>query len=175
MQVTCPMCSISFPSASGNTQTCPACMHAFELERKDKIPGALSLEVQGPLGEALGRFDLYELRQMIYAGQMTGKEVVREDGGDWEPVYERIELLQIFELMGIDLVAIRLSSQRVQGWRKDSSADEEKKRTSTKKKASLQSPEQNTEKSESEGLDSKKVAAYVAVALILCWVLFSLI
>jgi len=150
-------------------------MHAFELERKDKIPGAMSLEVQGPLGEALGRFDLYELRQMIYAGQMTGKEVVREEGSDWEPVYERVELLQIFELMGIDLVAIRLSSQRVQGWRKDSSADEKKKRTTPKKKASPQSPEQQIKKSESEGLDSKKVAAYVAVALILGWALFSLI
>ena len=132
----------------------------------------MSLEVQGPLGEALGRFDLYELRQQIYAGQLTGKEIVRSEGEDWQPIYELSELLQMFELMGIDLVAIRLSSQRVQGWRKDASATESKKREIKKKPSLSAASSQRNESEESEGVDTKKIAALAAVVLVVLWLLF---
>ena len=171
MQVVCPMCSISFPSSSGNIQTCPACMHSFELKQEQRLPSAMSLEVQGPLGEALGRFDLYELRQMIYAGQLTGKEVVRSEGTDWQPIYEVSELLQMFELVGIDLVAIQLSSQRVQGWRKDVSATE-KKRQPKKKPGSKEPLQQRIEAVNSEGLDPKKILALGALMLVFLWILW---
>ena len=147
-------------------------MHSFELEKKERIPGAMSLEVQGPLGEALGRFDLYELRQQIYAGQLTGKEIVRSEGEDWRPIYEISELLQMFELMGIDLVAIRLSSQRVQGWRKDASATESKKRKIKKKPSVSAASSQQNEPEEGDGIDAKKIAALGAGVLVVLWLLF---
>ena len=147
-------------------------MHSFELEKKERIPAALSLEVQGPLGEAMGRFDLYELRQQIYAGQLTGKEIVRSEGEDWKPIYEFSELLQMFELTGIDLVAIRLSSQRVQGWRKDVSANEGKKRDLKKKPSLSAASSQSNQPQKSEGVDPKKMAAMGAVVLVVLWLLW---
>ena len=149
-------------------------MHSFELEQEQKLPSAMSLEVQGPLGEALGRFDLYELRQKIYAGQLTGKEVVRSEGMDWQPIYEVSELLQMFELVGIDLVAIRLSSQRVQGWRKDVSATE-KNRQIKKKPGSNETFQQRKEAGNSEGLDLKKVSALGAVMLLVFWIVWGFV
>ena len=131
----------------------------------------MSLEVQGALGEALGRFDLYELRQKIYAGQLTGKEVVRSEGMDWQPIYEVSELLEMFELVGIDLVAIRLASQRVQGWRKDVSATE-KERQPKKKRGSKEPPQQRIEAGKSEDMDLKKVLAVGGVLLVILWILW---
>ena len=93
-------------------------MNAFELGSASTIPGSMNLELQGPSGEAKGVFDRYQLRQMIYAGKINGKEFIREAPGDWQPIYERTDFLAMFELIGLDLVKIQLSSQRIQGWRK---------------------------------------------------------
>jgi hypothetical protein len=122
MQVTCPACQSTFPGSSDQTQTCPACMNAFEVGSASKVPGSMKLELQGPSGEAKGFFDRYQLRQMIYAGKINGKEFIRESPGDWQPIYERADLLAMFGLVGLDLVKIQLSSQRIQGWRKSDSA-----------------------------------------------------
>jgi hypothetical protein len=122
MQVTCPDCQSQFPGSSGRTQTCPACMHAFELGGDSRLPGVMTLELQGANGEALGVFDRIQLRQMIYSGTLSGKEYIRQPPSDWQPIYERADLLDLFKLMGVDLVKIQLSTQRIQGWRKDESA-----------------------------------------------------
>jgi hypothetical protein len=97
-------------------------MNAFEVGSASKIPGSMNLELQGPSGEAKGVFDRYQLRQMIYAGKINGKEFIREAPGDWQPIYERSDLLAMFGLIGLDLVKIQLSSQRIQGWRKSDTA-----------------------------------------------------
>jgi len=124
MQVTCPACQSTFPGSSGRTQTCPACMHAFEVGGESHLPGVMTLELQGANGEALGFFDRMQLRQMIYAGTLTGKEYIRESPNDWQPIHERNDLLDMFELMGVDLVKIQLSTQKIQGWRKDESVQQ---------------------------------------------------
>ena len=133
MEVVCPSCNSSFPGIEGSLQTCPACMHSFELysETVDRVPDLMKIQLQGPLGEALGTFDLYQLKQQVYQGQLTGREFMRYPGGDWVPVYERPELESLFKLIGLDLVAIRLSSQKVKGWQKDESA----KTAASKRKA----------------------------------------
>lgn len=124
MEVRCPSCKSTFPGIDEVMQTCPACMHSFELviETGPVIPHMMKLQLQGPLGEALGTFDVYQLKQMIYAGSLKGRELLRVPGGEWVPVYDQPELLSVFELVGLDLVAIRLSAQKVRGWQKDQSA-----------------------------------------------------
>ena len=124
MEVVCPECSSSFPGLDGAMQTCPACMHSFEIEldTQDRIPDRMKIQLQGPLGEALGTYDIYQLKQRVYQGDLTGKEFMRYPGGDWRPVYEDSELESIFQLIGLDLVAIRLASQKVKGWQRDESA-----------------------------------------------------
>ncbi len=170
MQVSCPLCQSSFPGSSGNTQTCPACMHSFELEQGNRLPPMMALEVQGPLGEALGCFDVMALKQKIYAGELSGREVIRIPGEDWEPIYERPELTKLFELVGVDLVAIRLSSQRIQGWRKDASAQKAKKAANRKKVQKEQSIQKVVETPEKSGIDPKlwlAIAAGVALVALL--------
>ena len=149
MQVTCPNCQSTFPAGSGNTQTCPACMHSFDSSPEDGPPELMKLEIQGASGEALGSFDLYALRQMIYAGEVSGKELIRSPGEGWEPIYERPELISMFELVGVDVVSIRLASQKIQGWRKSDSAEKaarEKKAASQTRTRELELPSMNKAK-----------------------------
>lgn len=133
MEIVCPECSSTFPGIEGVLQTCPACMHSFELEPKtgDRIPDLMKIQLQGPLGEALGTHDIYQLKQQVYQGALTGREFMRFPGGEWVPVYEHPDLESLFELIGLDMVAIRLSSQKVKGWQKDDSA----KKVAAQKKA----------------------------------------
>lgn len=124
MEVLCPECSSRFPGLDGVMQTCPACMHSFELEleTEDRVPDLMKIQLQGPLGEALGLYDIYQLKQQVYEGALSGREFIRYPGGDWKPVYEQGELESLFQLTGVDLVAIRLSAQKVKGWQRDESA-----------------------------------------------------
>lgn len=124
MEIVCPECNSTFPGTEGVLQTCPACMHSFELELETRIrvPDLMKIQLQGPLGEALGTYDIYQLKQQVYQGALTGREFMRYPGGEWVPVYEHAELESLFELIGLDMVAIRLSSQKVKGWQKDDSA-----------------------------------------------------
>ena len=136
MEIVCPECNSTFPGTEGVLQTCPACMHSFELELETRIrvPDLMKIQLQGPLGEALGTYDIYQLKQQVYQGALTGKEFMRYPGGEWVPVYEHGDLESLFDLIGLDMVALRLSSQKVKGWQKDDSAvkavAEKKARTS---------------------------------------------
>jgi hypothetical protein len=175
MQVNCPACESSFPGSSGITQVCPACMHSFELGASSGVPSLMNLELQGAHGEAMGQFDFYQIRQMIYGGEVKGKEFIREPGGEWGPVYDRADLHGIFELVGIDLVKIRLSSQRIQGWRKDESAQESPKSSPRVRPQSTRQIRRDFSGKQSEGVDPKVWKALglgLLVFVILMWKLF---
>lgn len=176
MQVTCPNCQSVFPAGSGNTQTCPACMHSFDSSPDDGPPELMKLEIQGASGEALGSFDLYALREMIYAGKVSGKELIRSPGEGWEPIYERPELSSIFELVGVDVVAIRLASQKIQGWRKSDSAQQaarKRKAESQVRTRELELPSMNKAKPLVDAKMLKLVAVGGLVFFLLFWFFLS--
>ena len=175
MQVTCPACQSSFPGSSGLTQTCPACMHSFEFGGESGLPGIMALELQGANGESLGNFDRMQLRQMIYAGELTGKEYVREPPNDWQPIHERNDLLDMFEMMGVDLVKIQLSAQRIQGWRKDDSVKQPAGKHSKKSNIEAGAMRAFEAPKKASGIDSqvwKVLGLALLVFIILMWKVF---
>jgi len=97
-------------------------MTGFELEEENSLHPEMSIEVQGPRGEMIGSMDRYLVRQKIYSGEFQGREKIRVGGGEWEPMIDRVEFSEIFELVGTDLKAIRLSTQSIKGWKRDVSA-----------------------------------------------------
>ena len=97
-------------------------MTGFEIEDENSLHPEMSLEIQGPRGEMLGNMDRYAVRQKIYSGEFKGRDKVRVGGGEWEPMIDRPEFLEIFELVGVDLKAIRLANQNIKGWKRDVSA-----------------------------------------------------
>jgi len=106
-------------------------MTGFELEDENSLHPEMSLEIQGPRGEMLGSMDRYAVRQKIYSGEFKGRDKVRVRGGDWEPMIDRAEFLEVFELVGVDLKAIRLANQNIKGWKRDVSARRSRNTPST--------------------------------------------
>jgi len=149
-------------------------MHPFDSGDNSAAPSLMRLEIQGATGEAVGTYDLYRVREMIYSGRLKGREYVREPGSDWEPLYERPDLQEIFDLVGVDLVKIRLATQRIQGWRRDDSANEKSSFRKSKKRRSQEiKPIQILrEDTKSKGIDSgvwKMMALAILVFVILMW------
>ncbi len=122
MKVPCPSCGARITvreDAPGGRQTCPACMTGFEIEDENSLHPEMTIEIQGPRGEMLGNMDRYAVRQKIYSGEFQGGDKVRVGGGDWEPMIDRPEFSEIFELVGVDLDTLRLASQNIKGWKRD--------------------------------------------------------
>lgn len=150
-------------------------MNAFEVGSTSAIPGSMSLELQGPSGEAKGVFDRYQLRQMIYAGKLNGKEFIREAPGDWQPIYERTDLLAMFELVGLDLVKIQLSAQKIQGWRKSDSTQNPSSETPSKVDESLGAARAFQAPKEEESSSARMWKLVALCSLLLGFVLWKLL
>jgi hypothetical protein len=133
---TCPACSTSFQAGADEHEVvCPACMNAFPLHAQVATTGGLppymTLEVKGANGEPMGLMDRHQIRQHIYTGRLKGREEVRGPEG-WVPITSRIEFAEVFRLVGVDLDALRISQQQIQGWRKTESAKRNEQRQKRK-------------------------------------------
>jgi len=122
-QVGCPACNTRFQIPSNELEVvCPACMNAFTVHAhigapEEGLPPTMEFEVKGPNGETMGQLDRHRIREAIYAGRLKGHEEIRSPQG-WEPIAERPEFAEVFQLVGIDLGSLRISQQQIRGWRK---------------------------------------------------------
>jgi len=122
-QVGCPACNTRFMVPTDELEVvCPACMNAFTVHARagapqEGLPASMEFEVKGPNGETMGQLDRHRIREAIYAGRLKGREELRGPKG-WEPIAERPEFAEVFQLVGIDLGALRISQQQIRGWRK---------------------------------------------------------
>lgn len=121
-QAACPACNTRFEIPSDELEVvCPACMNAFTVHARASVgqglPAIMEFEVKGPNGETMGQMDRHHIRQAIYAGRLRGREELRGEDG-WEPIAERPEFAEVFQLVGIDIGSLRISQQQIRGWRK---------------------------------------------------------
>ncbi len=132
MEVTCPSCGAVFgmDKSMGADQVCPACMFPFRWEgdTAQGLPAGMQLEVQGEDGQLLGRMSRIGIREQIYAGELSGVERVRLDGGEWEPIGSRPEFTQVLALVGVDVAGLAVARQQIKGWKRDASAGGDKPR-----------------------------------------------
>mgnify|MGYP006078715121 CR=1 FL=1 len=117
MEINCPECGASFTSKNKGSNTCPACMFSFSTDKENILPQLMEIEVQGNNGENLGIMDIYMLKELIYSGSLNGKEIIRPINRDWMPIGELLPLREIFKMKGIDLVAVKVQSQKIKGWK----------------------------------------------------------
>jgi hypothetical protein len=116
MDINCPECGACFTTKNKGSNTCPACMFSFSTDKENSLPRLMEIEVQGENGESLGVMDIYMLKELIYSGGLKGREIIRPINGDWMPIGELSTLREIFMMMGIDLVAVKVQSQKIKGW-----------------------------------------------------------
>lgn len=79
------------------------------------LEGGIAFELQRTEGdETIGPLDRARIREMLYAGELTGRERVRLPGSDggWSLLTERAEFAEVLELLEIQSPR----SQRIQGW-----------------------------------------------------------
>jgi hypothetical protein len=91
-------------------------MFTFSSGRTNAMPQLMEIEVQGQDGETIGTMDLFKMKELVYSGRLKGKESIRPLDGDWMPIGELLPLRDIFKMMGIDLVAVKVRAQRIKGW-----------------------------------------------------------
>ena len=120
--LSCPACQTPFEAPGGTLEVvCPACMNAFTARPQAAalggLPDGMEFEVKGPEGETVGRMDRHQIREAIYAGRLKGREELRGPGG-WEPIAGRPEYAEVFQLVGVDLGALRIDQQQIRGWRR---------------------------------------------------------
>jgi len=96
----------------------------------------MEIEVQGQDSKNIGTMDIYKIKELIYAGRINGKEMVRPLNGDWIPIGDLKELSQMFRMKGIDLVSVKVQAQRVKGW-KTQKNPKPKKRSKAKRPAEI--------------------------------------
>lgn len=129
---TCPACQTGFEAPGGTLEViCPACMNAFTIRPRAAtlggLPDGMEFEVKGPNGETMGQMDRHRIRQEIYAGRLKGREELRGPKG-WEPIAGRPEYAEVFQLVGVDLGALRIDQQQIRGWRKTESQSRQEQR-----------------------------------------------
>lgn len=111
MKLSCPKCSAPVRMRPVLKMRCRKCGHrwsrvlsggiAFELQRTEGD------EVIGPLGRS-------RIREMLYAGELTGRERVRLPGseGGWRPLAACEELSEVLTMLEIQVPR----DHRIQGW-----------------------------------------------------------
>ena len=132
MDINCPECGASFSADETAKNTCPACMFSFSTDRETSLPHLMEIEVQGQNGENIGVMDIYKIRELIYAGRLKGKELVRPLSGDWIPIGDLLSLKQIFKLKGIDIVSVKVQAQKIKGWKTEAKPKPKKRRRGEK-------------------------------------------
>ena len=123
MNMSCPSCSAPMRPRPVLDMRCRKCGHRW----RRVLQGGIAFELQRTEGdEPIGPLERGRIREMLYAGALTGRERVRLPGSDggWTPLTERDEFAEILTLL--DIQAPR--SRRIQGWQSQGTRPEEKKK-----------------------------------------------
>lgn len=116
MELTCPKCGASVQPLPVLSVRCRACGHRWQRV----LEGGITFELQRVEGEApVGPYSRTRIREMLYAGSLTGRERVRAPGSDggWSPLTECVEFSEVLELLDIQTHRQR----RIQGWQSQTS------------------------------------------------------
>lgn len=115
MELTCPNCSAPVKLRPVLNMRCRACGHRW----KRVLDGGIIFDLQHAEGEAVvGPLSRARIRELLYAGSLTGRERVRAPGSDggWSPLTECEEFSEVLELLDIQTQRER----RIQGWQSQS-------------------------------------------------------
>lgn len=109
---TCPRCETKIRQRPVTEQFCPSCGHRWPRP----LPLPIALEVQRAEGdEPIGIFDRTRLREMIYVGELSGRERVRVPGTlGWRPITEQDAFSDLFTMLNI---STQPSNSRIRGWK----------------------------------------------------------
>ncbi|MFT5686098.1 MAG: hypothetical protein ACI8RZ_007053 [Myxococcota bacterium] len=115
MKLSCPKCSAPARPRPVLKLRCRKCGHRWSRV----LAGGIAFELQRTEGdEVIGPIDRSRIREMLYAGELTGRERVRLPGSDggWRPVAACEELSEVLELLEIQAPR----DHRIQGWQSQS-------------------------------------------------------
>ncbi len=119
MKMSCPECGTPVRMRPVLKMRCRKCGHRWSRV----LEGSIAFELQRTEGDkVIGPLVRSQVREMLYSGELTGKERVRLPGSDggWSPLAACEELSDI--LVMLDIQAPR--EHRIQGWQSQPIRDE---------------------------------------------------
>ena len=118
MKLSCPECSAPVRKRPVLKMRCRKCGHRWSRV----LEGSIAFELQRTEGDqVIGPLVRSRIREMLYSGELTGRERVRLPGSDggWKPLAACEELSEILVMLDIQIPR----DHRIQGWQSQPSRD----------------------------------------------------